>query len=85
MSSACFAHTLSRCTGRTHMSFLLILQEVRPIGKTRNQLKGRRSICQTLSLTDVGPYGEAYASMMPPLFTHSARKQRADAQLHSQS
>ena len=24
-------------------------------------------MCQTLSLTEVGPYGEAYASMMPPL------------------
>src|SRR2546425_2092802 len=38
MSTACFAHALQRCTCRAGMSFLLILQEVRPIGKTRNQL-----------------------------------------------
>src|SRR6266849_1062564 len=41
MSTACFAHALQRCTGRACMSFLLILQEVRPIGKTRNQLGGK--------------------------------------------
>jgi hypothetical protein len=39
---------------------------------------------QTVSLTDVGPYGYTDASKMPPLFTHSARKQRANTQLYSQ-
>src|SRR4030095_9494729 len=34
--------------------------------------KRGRSMYQTVSLTDVGPYGHTYASMMPPLFTHSA-------------
>ena len=38
MSTTWFVHALQRCTGRACMSFLLILQEVRPIGKTRNQL-----------------------------------------------
>jgi hypothetical protein len=46
--------------------------------------KRGRSIYQTVSLTEIGPYGYTYASMMPPQFTHSARKQRADAQLHRQ-
>ncbi len=35
--AACFTRLLQRCAGRTNMRFLLILQEVRAIGKTRNQ------------------------------------------------
>src|SRR5713101_10203374 len=35
---ACFAHVLQRWIRRVYMRFLLILQEVRAIGKTRNQL-----------------------------------------------
>ena len=35
--AVCFTRALQRCAGRTNMCFLLILQEVRAIGKTRNQ------------------------------------------------
>jgi hypothetical protein len=35
---ACFACVLHGCTGRAYMRFLPILQEVRVICKTRNQL-----------------------------------------------
>jgi hypothetical protein len=42
MSTAWFAHTLRRCAGRAYMRFLFILQEVRPIVKTRNQLTIRQ-------------------------------------------
>ena len=44
----------------------------------------RCSMYRPLSLTAVGLYGYAYAAMMPPIFMQSVRKQRADAQLHSQ-
>jgi hypothetical protein len=35
--AVCFTRALQRCAGRTNRRFLLILQEVRAIGKTRNQ------------------------------------------------
>jgi hypothetical protein len=38
--AVCFTRALQRCAGRTNMRFLLILQEVRAIGKTRNQFRG---------------------------------------------
>jgi len=38
MITACFARALQRCTSRIDMPFLLTLQEVIPISKTRNQL-----------------------------------------------
>ena len=38
MITACFARAPQRSTSRTYMHFLLIVQEVRPISKTRNQL-----------------------------------------------
>ena len=43
--AVCFTRALQRCAGRTNMRFLLILQEVRAIGKTRNQFRWRRSCC----------------------------------------
>jgi hypothetical protein len=39
--AVCFTRALQRCAGRTNMRFLLILQEVRAIGKTRNQFNLR--------------------------------------------
>jgi hypothetical protein len=30
-------------------------------------------MCQTVSWTEVGPYGEAYASMMPPLHARGSQ------------
>src|SRR5437763_1145580 len=41
MITACFARMHQRCTDRVEISFLFMLQEVRPIGKTRNQLRLR--------------------------------------------
>jgi hypothetical protein len=38
MITACFARVSLRCTRRTSMPFLLIIQGVRPTSKTRNQL-----------------------------------------------
>ena len=38
MSTACFARASQRWTSRLSKSFLLILQEVTPLSKTRNQL-----------------------------------------------
>ena len=40
VSTICFTRALQRCAGRTNMRFLFILQEVRAIGKTRNQFGG---------------------------------------------
>src|SRR5712692_4319880 len=40
--AAFFARALRVCTGRACMSFFLILQEVRPICKTRNQFVKKR-------------------------------------------
>src|SRR5712691_3674380 len=39
MITACFARAPQRCTSRTYMHVLLMFQEVRPISKTRNQLR----------------------------------------------
>src|SRR5437764_15353215 len=39
MITACFARMHQRCADRVEISFLFMLQEVRPIGKTRNQLR----------------------------------------------
>ena len=39
MITACCARVLQRCTGRLYMGFRFILRAVRPIGKTRNQLR----------------------------------------------
>src|SRR2546426_125200 len=36
--AGCFTRMLRRCAGRTNVRFLHILQEIRVIGKTRNQL-----------------------------------------------
>jgi hypothetical protein len=54
MITACFARRRQRCTDRVELGFLFMLQEVSPIGKTRNQLsvtllagddyKGRKNI-----------------------------------------
>ena len=38
MILACFAPALQRCARRVYRRFLLVLQEVMAIGKTRNQL-----------------------------------------------
>jgi hypothetical protein len=38
MITACFARVSLRCTRRTPMPIRLIIQGVRPISKTRNQL-----------------------------------------------
>jgi len=40
--AACFVRALPKCTGRTYLHFLLIPQEVRAIGKTRNQFNTLR-------------------------------------------
>ena len=52
VSTVCFTRALQRCAGRTNMHFLFILQEVRAIGKTRNQFRikphshpGRTTAC----------------------------------------
>ena len=42
--AACFTRALQRCAGRTNMHFLFILQEVRAIGKTRNQFSSKISL-----------------------------------------
>src|SRR5712692_6148335 len=42
--AAFFARALRVCTGRACMSFFLILQEVRPICKTRNQFNKRNNL-----------------------------------------
>jgi hypothetical protein len=36
--AGCFTRMLRRCAGRINVRFLHILQEIRVIGKTRNQL-----------------------------------------------
>src|SRR5713226_3395053 len=38
MITACFARRRQRCTDRVELGFLFMLQEVSPIGKTRNQI-----------------------------------------------
>jgi hypothetical protein len=38
MITACFARMHQKCTDRVELGFLFMLQEVRPIGKTCNQL-----------------------------------------------
>jgi hypothetical protein len=38
MITACFARVSLRCTRRTYMPFLPIMQGIRPSSKTRNQL-----------------------------------------------
>src|SRR5215471_135641 len=38
MITVCFARVSLRCTRRTYMPFLLIMQGIRPSSKTRNQL-----------------------------------------------
>ena len=41
MITACFARALHRCTSLIYVHFLLTFQEVKPIRKTRNQLRGK--------------------------------------------
>jgi hypothetical protein len=73
MSTACVVHVLQRCTGRTCIRLFLILQEVRPIGKTRNQLvcnKGYR-FSVTLLIPTVCP------STIPLIYYHINSFQQA--------
>jgi hypothetical protein len=44
MITACFARVSLRCTRRTSMPFLLIIQGVRPTSKTRNQLQLKNDV-----------------------------------------
>ncbi len=52
--AAFFACVLRRCTGRVCIDFLLILQEVRQVCKTRNQFSVMSVIVSGLSSPDVG-------------------------------
>ena len=51
MITACFARRRQRCTDRVELGLLFMLQEVSPIGKTRNQLSEK--------ITDVQEIGPA--------------------------
>jgi hypothetical protein len=58
VSTVCFTRALQRSAGRTNMRFLFILQEVRAIGKTRNQFCLKKSqFFETLHLTSDTNWG----------------------------
>jgi len=56
--AVCFTRALQRCAGRTNMRFLLILQEVRAIGKTRNQFRRIEVHDRVRSVTNIGAPSE---------------------------
>jgi len=52
MITVCFARVSLRCTRRTYMPFLLIMQGIRPSSKTRNQLMDRYYACPLVPSAD---------------------------------